>query len=306
MKVKTIAKHVLKKVINPKTYFLLMKIKRSKKKERDRVYIDPYLKAYSNIFPGESLHLPYFSNPDVIPEDISLLDIRDGGTAYAKLVIDKIVDREAPVLDVGCGLGGLCKLLASKGYKPVGLTPDHFQYTYIKEKHPEIEIIKSKFEDIDCKHYSHHFGTVITAESLQYLKLDDVFPIIDAILMPGGHWIVCDYFRKKASYKQQHYWDDFVDRIDDMKWEVLSQQDITQNVLPFLAFSHMFSKRLLLPLIDFFVDNLEKNKPGVHYLVEDSVQLIKSDVINRLRYIDPEIFSQERKYMLLVIKNVER
>ena len=306
MKVKTIVKHLLRKVINPKTFFMLIRIKRNKKKKKDHVYVDPYLKAYSNIFPGESLHFPFFSNPEIIPEDISLLDIKDGGIAYANLVIDKIIDKEAPVLDVGCGLGGLCKLLASNGYKPVGLTPDHFQYTYIKEKHPEIEIIKSKFEDIDCKHYNHYFGTVINAESLQYLKLDDVFPIIDAILMPGGHWIVCDYFRKEESFKQQHYWDEFINRIGDMKWEILSQQDITKNVLPFLAFSYMFSKRLFLPLIDFFVDNLQEKKPGVYHLVEDSVHLLKSDIINRLRYIDPEIFSQERKYMLLVIKNVER
>jgi cyclopropane fatty-acyl-phospholipid synthase-like methyltransferase len=306
MKVKTIVKPLLRKVINPKTYLELMRIKKKKEKKKDHIYIDPYLKAYSNIFPGESLHFPYFSNPDIIPEDISLLDLKNGGIAYVNLVIEKIVNKEAPVLDVGCGLGELCKLLISKGYKPVGLTPDQFQYTYIREKHPEVGIIKSKFENMDYKQYNHYFGTVITAESLQYLKLDEVFPIMDSILMPGGHWIVCDYFKKKATIKQQHYWDEFVNRIDDMKWEILSQQEITQNVLPFLSFSHMFLKRLLLPLIDLYIDNLQKKRPRLYYLVEDSVHLIKSNILKRLRYIDPKIFSQERKYMLLVINKVER
>jgi len=302
MKVKKIVKDVLKKIINPKTLLTLIRIK--KEKNKNDVYIDFYLKAYSKMFSSESLHFPYFSHPDIPPEQISWSDIENGGIEYAKLISTKIIDNEAPVLDVGCGLGSLCKLLSTRGYKPVGLTPDHFQYNFIKENYPEIEIIYSKFETMDYKSYRHAFGTIITAESLQYLNLDKSFPIIDYIIKPGGHWIVCDYFKsmKKSSLQHQHYWDDFLNRVKKKRWEIVSQQDITKNVLPFLAYCFMFSNRIFLPIIDFYIDNFHKNKPGAYFLLEDSIDLIKADIIKRLRYIDPDVFSQERKYMLLVIK----
>jgi cyclopropane fatty-acyl-phospholipid synthase-like methyltransferase len=304
MKAKKIVKNVLRKIINPKTLFTLIKIKREKKNKKNRVYIDSYLKTYSKMFRSESLHFPYFSKPDIDPEEISLSDIENGGIEYSKLIIKKIVDKATPVLDVGCGLGGLCKMLLTGGYKPVGLTPDNYQYNYITEKYPEIKVIQSKLETMDSTSFRHAFGTIITAESLQYLKLDKAFPIIDDILKPSGHWIVCDYFKTvtKFSLKHQHHWDDFVNRIHKMKWEIVSQQDITKNVLPFLAYCSTFSKKILLPMLGFFIDQFHNKKPGAYFLLEDTIDSINADIIKRLRYIDPDVFSQERKYMLLVIK----
>jgi len=274
MKAKKIVKNVLRKIINPKTLFTLIKIKREKKNKKNRVYIDSYLKTYSKMFRSESLHFPYFSKPDIDPEEISLSDIENGGIEYSKLIIKKIVDKATPVLDVGCGLGGLCKMLLTGGYKPVGLTPDNYQYNYITEKYPEIKVIQSKLETMDSTSFRHAFGTIITAESLQYLKLDKAF----------------------------HHWDDFVNRIHKMKWEIVSQQDITKNVLPFLAYCSTFSKKILLPMLGFFIDQFHNKKPGAYFLLEDTIDSINADIIKRLRYIDPDVFSQERKYMLLVIK----
>jgi cyclopropane fatty-acyl-phospholipid synthase-like methyltransferase len=304
MKVKRIVKDLLKKIVNPKILIRLIKIRRDKKKNKNKIYVDTYLKTYSTILSSESLHFPYFSDPDIHPEDISFSDLANGGLRYANHVIDKIVDKKAPVLDVGCGLGELCKLLFSEGYKTIGLTPDDFQYNYIREKHPEIEIIKSKLETMDYRSYKNHFGTIITAESLQYLKLDKAFPIIDNILMPSGHWIVCDYFKtmEKTSLKHQHFWDKFENMIHEMRWEIISQQNITQNVLPFLAFCHMLGNKFIFSIIDFFTYDLQKRKPGAHFLLEDTINSVKADITKRLRYIDPEVFAQERKYMLLVIK----
>jgi len=39
----------------------------------------------------------------------------------------------------------------------------------------------------------------------------------------------------------------------------------------------------------------------MHYLLEDSIDSFKQEIKKKLRYIDPEIFAQERKYMMLVI-----
>ena len=123
-------------------------------------------------------------------------------------------------------------------------------------------------------------------------------------MTPGGHWIVCDFFKTKKTYKQQHLWDDFIKRIDGKKWDILSQQEITRNTLPFLAFGHMLLNRFIPPLVDFYSDELQRKKPGAYYLVDDSVKGIKKEIQNKLRYIDPQVFLKERKYMLLVIEKI--
>lgn len=304
MKAKTILKNFFIKIINPKTLFIIIRIQKNKKKEKNRIYINNALKLYSKMSPGEFLHFPYFANPHILPEDISFSDIKDAGINYSNLLINHIIDKESPVLDVGCGMGELCNLLLARGYKPIGINPDRYQYSYIKKNYPDIEIINSKLEDMEYEKFKDYFGTVVTAESLQYLKLDKAFPIIGHILKPRGHWIVCDYFKKKEkiTVKGQHYWDLFVNKIEKTGWKIVSQQDITQNILPFIGFCHLLTRRGLFPLLDYLIDNFKKKKPGIYFLLEDSINALRENIVKSSKQIEPEIFSQERKYMLLVMK----
>jgi 2-polyprenyl-3-methyl-5-hydroxy-6-metoxy-1,4-benzoquinol methylase len=304
MKVKTLLKKILKKMINPKSIVILMRIRRDKKKKKGTTYVDSWLKLYAQITPGQFLHYPYFTDPEIKNEDISTSDIRNAGNNYTNLIIDKIQDKKSPVLDVGCGLGELCNMLQTRGYKPVALNPDQYQCSFIQKHYPDIELIKSKFEDMDHNQYRHHFGTIITAESLQYLKLEKALPQIDYTLKPDGHWIIGDYFKIKAksSLRGGKNWEQFVDKINESGWEIRSEQDITRNVLPFIDYCNMLANRLILPLVDHSIDSLKRKKPGIFYMLEEAIDLVRADLLNLMDYIDPEVFAQERKYMLLVLK----
>ena len=88
------------------------------------------------------------------------------------MLIQLIKNIKSPVLDVGCGMGGLSSQLLEKGYKTVGHTLDNLQYEHIRQNLPELEVINSKFENMDRERYSLYFGTIINSESMQYINLE--------------------------------------------------------------------------------------------------------------------------------------
>ena len=175
---------------------------------------DPQLKLFSGLLPGDFLHYGYFDEPSVPPEELSLNDIARAQLRYAHLVTDRVVDRASPVLDIGCGMGGLIRILRERRFSPVGLTPDRRQLDYIRDTYQDVPVIAGKFEEIPVEGNAGRYGTAITAESLQYLELDRTLPLLDAILKPGGRRVACDYFRKNTALdKSGHEWADFVTRL---------------------------------------------------------------------------------------------
>jgi SAM-dependent methyltransferase len=300
--VKFVIKKVVAKFVSPKSLIKLIKILKKKKRHK-KAKTDTTLKLYSRIFPGDFLHFGYYKNIDHNPEDMSINDINRGQLNYAEMLINEITDNESEVLDVGCGMGGLIGLLLKKKCKPVGLTPDLFQLKYIKEKYPHTKILNCKFEQIPEDEYRNHFGTVITSESLQYLKLKKSVPIMESILKPGGNWIISDYFElKPSSIKSGFYLDTFWKHIDDSKWETVKQVNFTPHILPFLSYCYMWVNRIFLPLLEHILENFQNKRPGAYYLFEDVIEVLRAKLIKRTNYVNPEVFSQNRKYMLTVLK----
>jgi len=48
------------------------------------------------------------------------------------LILDLVRGVDSPVLDVGCGMGGLCRMLKARGHAPIALTPDRLQAAHVK------------------------------------------------------------------------------------------------------------------------------------------------------------------------------
>lgn len=222
---------------------------------------------------------------------------------YAELILEKVADRDSPVLDVGCGMGGLIKLMLDKGLSPVALSPDKNQINYIKSKYARVPVIESRFEDIPPEEQTNRYGTVITSESLQYLKLDAVLPLLEKLLKPGGRWIACDYFRiGEAREKSGHRWDDFEQHILSSGWTFVHQQDITLNVLPTISYAYMWGNNIARPVLDFALEKLQTKHPGAHYLLEEAIDEINEKVDRNLEVVNPEIFAAHKRYMLLVME----
>ena len=145
-------KQILKKLFHPGRFFNIKKTKKTKTK-RDKS-VDLQLKLYSDLLPGDFLHYGYFDNPSIPPEKISLHDIHQAQLRYAELILDQILDNKNPVLDAGCGMGGLINVLLQNNYIATGLTPDNYHIEYLKQKYSNVPLIHDRFENISLDKYS--------------------------------------------------------------------------------------------------------------------------------------------------------
>lgn len=303
-KKKSIPKKILKKLFYPpNTWAIIKSIGRKKKKST--VQHNPQLQLYTELLPGDFLHYGYFDDPSIKPEAISLQNIYDAQLRYAELIVDLVENDSAPVLDAGCGMGGLLRLLSDRGLSPVGLTPDQYQIDYLQEKYPALPLVHAKFEDIPLPQYQEHFGTVIHSESLQYMSMEDALRVVDRILMPGGKWIVCDYFRTgDAVEKSGFYWDVFQEALTKGGYKIVFQQDITENIRPTLAYVFMLGNKFGFPLLNFLEQKLAVKQPVLHQIFGENFDELKSGLEKNLKIVDPETFANSKMYKLLAMERI--
>lgn len=302
LRAKQIRNHILRKLINPKHVFKMVRMSRKRTKQ-SRASNDAQLKLYAKVLQGGFLHYGYFQDTSVSPESISLQDFFNAQKRYAEHLLKHLTSSQHPVLDVGCGLGGLMHMMKNQGHHVIGLTPDRYQIEYINKTYPDYKLIHGKMERIDVEAYQEHFGTVINAESFQYIKLQKGLQIINSILKPGGRWIISDYFRiNKAHEKSGHMWEDFLQEIQKYDMRITNEQDITENIRPTLDFFHMWGNRFGLPLYEFLTEKLERKNAALNYLLEEVLNDTRSFIEDHIKLIEPDQFMRDKKYMILVIE----
>jgi|688.fasta_scaffold198030_3 cyclopropane fatty-acyl-phospholipid synthase-like methyltransferase len=300
----SILSKILRRFILPNHLAKVISLQRNRKKHQ-RVYDDAQLKLYAEILPGDFLHYGYFDNPDIEPREMSLNDISRAQQNYGLQLIQLIEDKKSPVLDIGCGMGGFIALMQKSGLNPTALTPDINQAKHIREKYHGVPLLEMKFEDLDAVQYNNYFGTVITSESLQYLKLDFSIPLIDKILMKEGKWIACDYFKhSEKGEKSGHNWEYFLQSLSEYGFKISYQRDITQNVLPTIAYAQMWATEIGMPLKDFILGKVAVKAPGIFYALEDALPEVEAKIQKNIETITPEIFAANKRYVLMVIERV--
>lgn len=261
------------------------------------------LELYTRMLPGDFLHYGFFDDPDTAPEEISLAGLHRAQVRYGELLLEQSRVDDGPVLDVGCGMGGLLHLLLEEGFSPVGLTPDRVQITYLKEKYPGIPLLHCRFEDMPEDGYRHHFGTVINSESLQYMALEDAIAKVDTVLKPGGRWVIADYFRLgEAPEKSGFFWEPFRQRLEDGGFRIVHERDITPNICPTLAYVHMWGERIAQPVLAFAGKKMERKAPFLHYLLEEILEAADDKLTHEMRVVDPEVFRSVKTYRLLTLE----
>ena len=289
------------------------------------------------MLPGDFLHYGYFDDPDTRPETVSFDGLYRAQLRYAEKLIELIERPGEPVLDAGSGMGGMLGLLTSSGYEATGLTPDSFQAEHIRRSYPGVPVLHCRFEDTFADRLSDrfkaHFGTVIHSESIQYMKPDGVFAVMDKILVPGGTWIVADYFRDdvaasrdpgrhetapgrhetaprpaagnpRAPARNRSGWrlDIFRERLREHGFEIVHETDITANVLPTLGFAHLLASRIGIPAIDFARDKLRGKSPALHYVLENVADRARQAAARGVAVLDPAGFTAHKRYMLMSMR----
>jgi cyclopropane fatty-acyl-phospholipid synthase-like methyltransferase len=297
-----LAKGLMARVLHPRHLWTAAKLHRHRRAHRNTAD-DAVLALYASILPDDFLHYGYFDDLTARPEDMPYAELGRAQVRYAKLLLDYVIDAAHPVLDAGCGMGGLCRMLRERGFDPVALTPDRTQCAHIAKNQPQMPLVRSKLENISASDYAGRFGTIITAESLQYMKLDRALPVLAAVLKPGGRWIMSDYYRLSPEGDRScHCWSEFRQRVGDDGWRFVAERDITANVLPALAFVHMWVSRLAIPAMHMGVSRLRRRQPGLHHLLGGVLDVLERVVHENFQRIDPRWFAANRCYMVAVLE----
>ena len=262
---------------------------------------DLELALYGAVFGNNFLHYGYFPEPPADPESISLADAKQAMDDYASLLVERVQPGER-VLDIGCGMGGLLARLDAAGARPTGLTPNHSHAAHIRSHWPHIPLLEGTLESFDPAQRPERFEAVINSESFQYIALDEGIKRVKAFLAPGGRWIVIDYFRLKTDAKNRsgHLLADFDAAIARHGLEVVERVDVTDNVVPSLAYARVLAERFALPVAHFFSEKFFLRHPFLGYLFQPSVREKLSNV--RLDTLDPEVFRREKRYVLYVLR----
>jgi cyclopropane fatty-acyl-phospholipid synthase-like methyltransferase len=267
----------------------------------DKSTYDLELHLYSKILNNNMLHWGYFENIQADPGDISLKQFEAAQQAYARNLLEQIADKKAPVLDVGCGMGGLAEMLRDHSIPVEVLTPNKNQISFISQKHPELCHHRCKFEDFEAVR---HYGTIINSESLQYIKLEEAFNKVDSIILPKARWIITDYFRTEETTdnKGSHLLSDFKQKISEHGWNIVLEKDITANVLPTIAYVNLYIERFLLPLRHYAYEKLRYKQAWLFYLSERIRKSIDAKIDKERRSVDPALFVTQKRYMFFVLE----
>lgn len=294
--------HLVKRAVNPKHLFRATVIA-SQHKQKPRSKNDAQLKLYSELLDSDHIHYAYFDPIPSNPADISFQALKDAQEKYAKVLLSRVKDPLYPVLDVGCGMGGLSRLGRLNGFKMIGLTPDQSQALRIRETQPHLPLFESKFEDLSAPEHASSYGTIICSESFQYIPLDAAFAQVERLLRPKGRWIIADYFKiGQAVEKSGHRWETFQEKLAAQKGLTLTESvDITPHILPTLQFASFLARRMANPLLRYVQNKLETKKPAIHYFLKDTLESVQNKLDQGLQVIDPEIFAATKRYSLLVI-----
>jgi len=293
---------VARRSITPTHLAQAAKLHWNRRQNRKRVD-DAQLELYSKLLPSDFLHFGFFDDVDRQAEDISLNELARAQCRYADLLLERVIDREHLVLDIGAGMGGLSRMLLEHGFSPVALTPDRVQVAHLTKTYPNLPVLQTKLENlvIDATQ-AQAYGTVITSESFQYLKLDKALEVLEAVLRPGGRWVICDFFnRGVVGEKGCHDWDVFTARVHAAGWRIVEERDITANVLPTLRYANMWATRAGIPFMNFFFAKLKRKQPGLHHLLSDAMGNLSEIAHSNLALIDPVRFAAEKRYMMLVL-----
>jgi SAM-dependent methyltransferase len=265
---------------------------------------DLELALYATIFGNNFLHYGYFHDPAADPESLSFASLKQAMDDYATLVVERVRTGER-VLDVGCGMGGLLARLEGHGAQPTGLTPNRAQAAHVRSTWPHLPLIESTLEAVDAGAGGREFDVVVNAESFQYIALDAGMRKVRQLLArarQGGRWINVDYFRLASTAKNRsgHLLADFEAACERHGFALRERLDITDHVLPSLAYARLLATRFALPLARFGADKLFLKRPFWAYLFADRVRARLDGV--RLETLDPEVFRREKRYLLFVLE----
>jgi hypothetical protein len=175
-------------------------------------------------------------------------------------------------------------------------------------------LLECRFEDLGST------GTcpvdlVVFSESFQYIPLAEIFARLPDLLQPGGHALVCDFFKTAAhgdgqpgdrSFGGGHLLTEFHRRLAEAPFELLLDEDLTGRVSPTIELLDDWLSNRIAPASKTLDTYLIGNYPGLtralKWLLRRRLERLRFKYLsgNRTR----AVFEKYKSYRLMVLRRV--
>jgi len=88
-------------------------------------------------------------------------------------------------------------------------------------------------------------------------------------------------------------------------WRLSHEEEITDHILPTMAFVQMLGDRFGMSLLGYGVANLRRKRPALDYVLAEAVADLEGVLNHELEQSDPERWARDKRYMLLVLERDE-
>jgi 2-polyprenyl-3-methyl-5-hydroxy-6-metoxy-1,4-benzoquinol methylase len=264
------------------------------------------LRLYRDLFDLEALHFGMWEEG----EEVNLDNIRVAQQRYTDRLLGQIPEGVKTVLDVGCGTGATSEQLLERGYEVEALSPCEYQEGLVKERLGDrIVFHRSTFEKLKT---DKRYDLILMSESNQYIEPTLCFKQVRALLEPGGHLLMSDYFRKEKTryYRACHVLGPWLKQVEEDHFEILADEDITEAVVPMLEFARGIYDSVLLPIANVAGDWALREYPRTSWLGQRLLRK-KVDKLKRSIYEDmPEkydgkLFAERMTYRIMMLRPAE-
>jgi len=258
---------------------------------------DRTLRILHEVFELDRLHYGMWQKNDELTFD----NLKLAQKRYESNIIEQIPKNVKTILDVGCGTGVMTKNLLKLGYDVHGLSPDINQKELFTR---ELDTIfhHTSFENFDEKN---KYDCLIMSESSQYIKLNKLFVVAKQALHKNGYLLVCDYFVrndvKGFHSKSGHNFDSFMEQASLNGFKLISEQNITKDVLKTLDIGKELAEKAILTV------NIgtEKTRIKHPYLSKFVLWLFRNKIEynkKQLELLDSEKFIKNKTYRFLLFQ----
>ncbi len=240
--------------------------------------------------------------------EVCIQNLPEAQKRYTDFLLSHVPGGVKRILDVGCGAGGVATELLARGYQVEGVSPSPLLSEAAQKQAGEDFVIhQGRFEDVSFAE-NEKFDLVMFSESFQYITLRTVLENAKQRLNPGGHILICDFFKTGAPGKSVigggHPQHKFQAVLEKSGLEVLADKDITRETAPNLDIVNQMGQELFYPTFKLIGYSFESNHPWLAKFIRWKYQK-KIKKINR-KYLSGErngdCFTLHKVYRLLLLR----
>jgi 2-polyprenyl-3-methyl-5-hydroxy-6-metoxy-1,4-benzoquinol methylase len=220
--------------------------KKNRKVDSKEVGLEIGLILFKYFLNTEYLHYGLFT--DNLATEVS--NLAPAQINYAEFLISNIPTQTKSILDVGCGSGKFAHELIERGYQVDCVSPGTILTEHaLKLLNGKSEIFQMKFEDVKT---DKKYDMILFSESFQYINMDASFTNSLKFLNPGGHIMICDFFKNEVEGISPlgggHNFKAFEQVVEKYPVTILKKQDISNETAPTIDLVNKLSMEVIMPV----------------------------------------------------------